>query len=69
MTEPKPNPEPRGFSEHTRKVSGENAHQQGWGRNEDERRRLPEEKKDYAKPAANTAAERAHGNTSRRTGT
>ena len=91
MPESKLNPEPRGFSEHTRKVSGENAHQQGWALNEDERRHLPEEKKDYeggtdyeygardfgdsavdtsaAKPAANTAAERAHGNTSRKTGT
>jgi hypothetical protein len=47
MPESKPNPEPRGFSEHTRKASGENAHQQGWGLNEDERRHLPEGKKDY----------------------
>lgn len=34
-------PEPRGFSEHTRRTSGENAHEQGWGLNEDERRQIP----------------------------
>jgi len=47
MPETKAQPEPRGFSEHTRKASGENAHQQGWGLNEDERRRLPSGKQDY----------------------
>lgn len=31
-------PEPRGFSEHTRRGPSENAHEQGWGLNEDERR-------------------------------
>ena len=41
MTEPKVIPEPRGFGEHTRKRSGENAHRQGWGLNEEERRKLP----------------------------
>ncbi|HEY1810047.1 MAG TPA: hypothetical protein VGG42_15895 [Acidobacteriaceae bacterium] len=34
-------PEPRGFSEHTRRTSSENAHEQGWGLNEDERRHIP----------------------------
>lgn len=33
--------EPRGFSEHTRKRSSEHAHELGWGLNEDERRRIP----------------------------
>lgn len=36
-----PSPEPRGFSEHTRRTSSENAHEQGWGLNEEERRHLP----------------------------
>lgn len=39
----KPQPsttEPRGFSEHTRRNSSENAHEQGWGLNEDERRHI-----------------------------
>ncbi|HEY6448139.1 MAG TPA: hypothetical protein VIY53_16900 [Acidobacteriaceae bacterium] len=30
-------PEPQGFSEHTRRRSGENAHEQGWGLNQDDR--------------------------------
>ncbi len=34
-------PEPRGFSEHTRRSSSENAHELGWGLNEDERRHIP----------------------------
>lgn len=34
-------PEPRGFSEHTRRNSSENAHEQGWGLNEEERRHIP----------------------------
>ena len=34
--------EPRGFGEHTRGLSGEYAHEQGWGLNEDERRLQPE---------------------------
>ena len=38
---PPPEPEPRGFSEHTRRTSSENAHEQGWGLNEEERRRIP----------------------------
>ena len=33
--------EPRGFGEHTRRTSSENAHAQGWGLNEDERRNIP----------------------------
>lgn len=39
--------EPRGFSEHTRKSPSEQAHEQGWGLNQDERTRLPEGKQDY----------------------
>jgi len=38
--------EPQGFGEHPRKVSYEHAHEQGWGPNEDERRRLAEGKQD-----------------------
>jgi hypothetical protein len=34
-------PEPRGFSEHTRRSSSENAHEQGWGLNEEQRRQIP----------------------------
>ena len=36
--------EPRGFGEHTRGLSGEYAHEQGWQLNEDERRKQPEGK-------------------------
>ncbi len=39
--------EPQGFGEHTRKRSNENAHEQGWRLNEDERRGLPEGKQDF----------------------
>jgi hypothetical protein len=39
--------EPRWFGEHTRRRSGENAHEQGWGLNEDERRKIPEQKQNY----------------------
>jgi hypothetical protein len=35
--------EPQGFGEHTRKAPSENAHEQGWGLNEEERRRLAEQ--------------------------
>ncbi len=31
--------EPRGFGEHTRGLSGEYAHEQGWGLNQEERTR------------------------------
>ena len=31
--------EPRGFGNHSRGLSGENAHQQGWGLNIEQRRR------------------------------
>ncbi|HEX4066611.1 MAG TPA: hypothetical protein VHZ09_11370 [Acidobacteriaceae bacterium] len=41
------NREPLGFAEHTRKSSGERAHEQGWGLNEDERRKLTNRKQDY----------------------
>lgn len=32
-------PEPRGLGEHTRGLAGEYAHEQGWGLNEDERKK------------------------------
>ncbi len=36
--------EPRGFGEHARGLAGEYAHEQGWGLNEEERRKqLPPE--------------------------
>ena len=35
-------PEPRGFGEHSRGLSGEYAHEQGWGLNEEERTARPE---------------------------
>ncbi len=35
--------EPIGFGEHTRGLSGEYAHEQGWGLNQEERTKLPEE--------------------------
>lgn len=38
--------EPRGFGEHTRGLSGEYAHEQGWQLNEDERRKQTEGKHD-----------------------
>ncbi|MGA7522534.1 MAG: hypothetical protein WBW84_08620 [Acidobacteriaceae bacterium] len=41
LPDPQSSPEPRGFSEHTRRSSSENAHEQGWGLNEDERRHIP----------------------------
>jgi len=41
MPKTKAEREPQGFGEHTRKRAGENAHEQGWGLNEDERRRRP----------------------------
>src|SRR4051794_31141472 len=33
--------EPRGFGEHARGLAGEYAHEQGWGLNEEERRKTP----------------------------
>ncbi len=36
--------EPRGLGEHTRGLASEYAHEQGWGLNEDERRKLPNTK-------------------------
>jgi len=38
--------EPRGFGEHTRGLSGEYAHEQGWGLLEEERTRLPKTAQD-----------------------
>lgn len=37
--EGEPEPEPRGFGEHTRGLAGEYAHEQGWGLDEAERTR------------------------------
>ena len=37
-----PQPEPRGFGEHTRGLAGEYAHEQGWQSSEEERRKQPE---------------------------
>ena len=34
-------PEPRGFGERARGLAGEYAHEQGWGLNEEERRKTP----------------------------
>jgi hypothetical protein len=36
--------EPRGFGEHTRRSSSENAHEQGWGLNWDERTKVAQGK-------------------------
>jgi len=33
--------EPRGFGEHSRGLAGEYAHEQGWGLNEEERKKQP----------------------------
>lgn len=38
--------EPRGLGEHARGIASENAHQQGWGLNEEERTKLPTEAND-----------------------
>jgi hypothetical protein len=46
MADEKKAPEPRGLGEHTRGLAGEYAHEQGWGLNEEERTRLPEEAQD-----------------------
>lgn len=44
--EQEPEREPRGFGEHTRKIPSENAHEQGWGLNKDERTQLnPDQQK------------------------
>lgn len=39
--------EPLGFTDHTRSLSGEYAHEQGWGLNEAERTALPNEKQAF----------------------
>lgn len=41
-------PEPRGFGEHTRGLSGEYAHEQGWGLDVEERTRMPLGKQDIS---------------------
>ena len=46
MADEKPH-EPSGFTDHTRSLAGEHAHEQGWGLNEDERTHLPETKQDF----------------------
>ncbi len=47
MADNKAPQEPLGFTEHTRSLAGEFAHEQGWGLNEQERTKLPEEKQDF----------------------
>jgi len=66
--------EPLGFSEHTRRSSSEHAHEQGWGLNEDERRKLPRNQaaqggtdydygaRDFGDTAADTSAAQPSGN-------
>ncbi len=39
--------EPVGFGGHTRGLSSEYAHEQGWGLNEEERTKLPQTKQDF----------------------
>ena len=39
--------EPLGFTEHTRSLAGEYAHEQGWGLNEEERTKLSGGKQDF----------------------
>ena len=39
--------EPVGFTDHTRSLASEYAHEQGWGLNEAERTKLPKEKQNY----------------------
>lgn len=39
--------EPLGFGEHSRGLSSEYAHEQGWGLNEEERTKQPETKRDF----------------------
>ena len=38
--------EPRGFAEHSRGLSGEYAHEQGWGLNEEERKKQSDKPQD-----------------------
>ncbi len=47
-TAPKPPlPEPSGFTDRTRSLAGEYAHEQGWGLNEEERTTQPNSKQDF----------------------
>ena len=41
-----PPAEPRGFGERTRGLAGEYAHEQGWGLDEEERTKLPDQPQD-----------------------
>ena len=41
-----PPAEPRGFAERTRGLAGEYAHEQGWGLDEQERTKLPDQPQD-----------------------
>ena len=45
-TPPSPSSEPRGLGGHTRGLTAEYAHEQGWGLDEDQRTREPEAKQD-----------------------
>ncbi len=47
MADEKTPVEPVGFTNHTRSLAGEYAHEQGWGLSEEERTRLPENKQGF----------------------
>ncbi len=47
MADEKKPDEPLGFTDHTRSLSSEYAHEQGWSLNEEERVKLPEAKQDF----------------------
>jgi hypothetical protein len=46
MPEQSKEPEPRGFGEHSRGLSAEYAHEQGWGLDEEERRHIAAQPED-----------------------
>lgn len=67
--------EPRGFGEHSRGLSGEYAHEQGWGLNEEERTKVSDEPqdadggidyeygaRDFGDEPVNTAIDHNHNN-------
>ncbi len=47
MADEKQAEEPLGFTEHTRSLAGEYAHEQGWGLHEEERTKQPEQKQAF----------------------
>lgn len=46
-SEDSPQQEPTGFTQHSGGLASEYAREQGWGLNEEERSKTPEEKQDY----------------------